>query len=85
MSLGGLNENVNSNISKKLAALLKKHFHIESDHYYIHFIEAEGYMIGYDGATFYPFLLETNKGNATHSLLGYFKGLETRNSLRLIL
>ena len=52
MSLGGLNESVNSNISKKLAALLKKHLQIESDHYYIHFIEAEGYMIGYDGATF---------------------------------
>lgn len=52
MSLGGLNGNVNSKISSKMASLLEKYFRIPSDHYYIHFIEAEGSMIGYDGATF---------------------------------
>ena len=52
MSLGGLNETVTSRISAKVSDLLKKHFKIQSDHYYIHFIDCEGSMIGYDGSTF---------------------------------
>lgn len=52
MSLGGLNENVTSRISAKVQKLLEKHLKVSSDHYYIHFIDCEGYMIGYDGATF---------------------------------
>ena len=45
MSLGGLGTEVNSKISSKLAELT-------SDHYYLHFVDDEGYMIGYDGDTF---------------------------------
>ena len=52
MSLGGLNGNVTSKISNKMASLLDKHFRIAPDHYYIHFLDAEGSMIGYEGATF---------------------------------
>ena len=52
MSLGGLGTEVNSKISSKLAELLKKHLKITSDTYYHHFVDAEGYMIGYDGDTF---------------------------------
>ena len=52
MSLGGLSPEVNSRISSKLSDLLTKHLKIASDHYYIHFIDCEGHMIGYDGDTF---------------------------------
>ena len=52
MSLGGLDQNVNKKISNKLAELLSKHLKITSDLYYLHFIDAEPWMIGYDGETF---------------------------------
>ena len=32
--------------------LLEKHLKIRSDRYYISFVDSEGFMIGYDGATF---------------------------------
>ena len=52
MSLGGLSRDVNKKISNKLAELLSTHLKITSDHYYLHFIDAEPWMIGYDGETF---------------------------------
>ena len=52
MSLGGLSPDVNTKISSGISALLQEHLKISENHYYIHFIDADGYMIGYDGATF---------------------------------
>lgn len=52
MSLGGLTESVTSRISKEVQTLLEKYCKIPSDRYYIHYIDSEGYLIGYDGSTF---------------------------------
>ena len=52
VSLGGLSESVNARISAKTQKLLEKHLKIRSDRYYISFVDSEGFMIGYDGATF---------------------------------
>ena len=51
-SIGGLNQSVNRDISKQVAALLKEKLQIPDDRIYISFESVSGVNWGYQGSTF---------------------------------
>jgi phenylpyruvate tautomerase PptA (4-oxalocrotonate tautomerase family) len=51
-SIGGLNSNVNKQISQKLAAALQEHLGIAADRVYLNFISMTGENWGWRGGTF---------------------------------